>query len=141
MNKYQERLLNEWKQYGKIIIATDFDSTISPWETLDNKEDMEKVITTLKLCKEVGCYLVVFTACNNERFSEINNHCKNIGLNIDSINRNPIDLPYGNNTKIYANVFIDDRSLSLMESVDMLTEVAYRMRAYNYSKLKLDEIG
>lgn len=141
MNKYQERLLKEWKQHGKIIIATDFDSTISPWETLDNKEDMEEVIKTLKLCKEVGCYLVVFTACNSDRFTEISNYCKNIGLNIDSINRNPIDLPYGNNTKIYANVFIDDRSLSLMESVDMLTEVAYRMRAYNYSKLKLDEIG
>lgn len=133
MNKYQERLLNEWRTHSKIIVATDFDSTISYWKTIENQEDIQYAVKVLKLCKEIGAYLTIFTACKEDRFQEIREYCISIGLNIDSINKNPVELPYGNTSKIYANVFIDDRTLSLRESLEMLEEVAYRMRAEQHS--------
>jgi hypothetical protein len=48
-------------------------------------------------------------------------------LEIDGINTTPIDLPYGNNKKIYANIFIDDRA-GLNESLNILEMAMYRIR-------------
>ncbi len=42
--KYTERLYREWIEHGKIVIAVDYDSTIFPWHTIDNQEDMKRVI-------------------------------------------------------------------------------------------------
>jgi 3-phosphoglycerate kinase len=58
-NKYKERLFKEWLQHGKIIIAVDFDSTISPYHTIDNIEDIEKVIETIKNAKYTGAYITI----------------------------------------------------------------------------------
>lgn len=129
MNIYQQRLLSEWRTHGKIIVASDFDSTISYWFTLENHDDIDYAIKVLKLCKEVGCYLTIFTACNPDRYDAIKQHCKRVGLPIDSINQTPIKLEYGNNGKVYANVFIDDRMLAFRESLEQLEEVAFMMRA------------
>jgi hypothetical protein len=48
-------------------------------------------------------------------------------LEIDGINKTPIDLPYGNDKKIYANVFIDDRA-GLNEALNILEMAMYRVR-------------
>ena len=50
MKKYIDRLVNEWQSHGKIIIGVDFDSTISPYHTLDNQEDIDRTIKLLKDC-------------------------------------------------------------------------------------------
>ena len=124
---YLDRLVNEWKQYGKIIVATDFDSTISPYHTLDNHADINRVINVLKLVKEIGAYVIIFTACNADRFDYIKDYCVTIGLEIDSINQTPIDIPYGKNGKVYANIFIDDRA-GLNEALAILEFASYIMR-------------
>lgn len=122
---YLERLEKEWDQYGKIIIACDYDDTISPWKL--EGFDPTRVINVLKTAKETGAYIVIFTACKEDRYQEIIDYCKGHGIDVDSINATPIDLPYGNNSKIYANIFIDDRA-GLNESLAILEMAMYRIR-------------
>jgi hypothetical protein len=124
---YLERLVSEWKQHGKIIIAVDFDDTISPWK-MEAVSDFENVIFVLKEAHYTGAYIVIFTACNADRFDDIRAYCKEKHLPVDAINQNPIDLPYGNHKKIYANIFIDDRA-GLNESLEILQMATYRIRS------------
>ena len=124
---YCERLIQEWNQHGKIVLAIDFDSTISPWGTINNLNDIKRAISIVKLAREVGAYLTIWTACNSDRFTEIKKYCNSIGLNVDSINENPINLPFGLHKKIYYNFLLDDRA-SLVEALNMLEYCCYRVR-------------
>lgn len=126
---YLDRLVREWTMHDKIIIAVDFDDTVSPWKMEDF--DPDKVINVLKLAKETGAYIVVFTACNPKRHKEIYKYLADKGIDIDGINKNPIDLPYGNDGKIYANIFIDDRA-GLNESLKILEFAAYQIRSNKF---------
>lgn len=130
-NKYAKRLIEEWQQHGKVIIASDWDDTLRTWR-LNSQEECNKVIKLLKLCKEVGAYIVIFTACKEERYAEIQQYCKEVGLEIDAINQNPISLPYGNQNKIYANIFIDDRA-GLEEALEILEFAMYTIRGQQHS--------
>ena len=125
---YLNRLIAEWEQHGKIIIACDFDDTIRHWG-LDGFNS-DRVIEILKIAKQTGAYIVIFTASNPERYPEIEQYCKGIGLEIDTINKNPISLPYGNTGKVYANIFIDDRA-GLNEALNILEMAMYTIRGKN----------
>ncbi len=141
MNKYRLRLYQEWTQHGKIVVACDFDDTISPWKFRDKEDliELDKTINILKLAKETGAYITIWSACDKGRFGEIKEYCSSKGLEIDSINENPIDLPYGKDRKIYANIYIDDRA-GLHESLDILEECIYKIRSDKESK-RLDYPG
>jgi hypothetical protein len=129
---YIDRLYNEWTTHGKIIIGVDFDDTIFPWRAA-TQEDCDRVITLLKRAKHTGVYITIHTACSRERYEEIQNYCKEKGLTIDSINENPIELPYGNDKKIYANIFLDDRA-GLNESLEILETTMYRISADKFKE-------
>jgi len=137
--KHIERLLNEWKEHGKIIVGCDFDDTLRPW-TLAEQEDCQDVINLLKNVRQTGAYLVIFTACKPDRYPEILSYCGGLGLSVDSINENPIKLPYGNDRKIYANIFLDDRA-GLEQSCDILSTAMYQYRGWLKSNEKLDDIA
>ena len=122
---YLDRLEKEWREHGKIIIAVDFDDTISPWKMTDF--NFNKVIDILIKAKATGAYIVIFSACSPERFPEIRDYCLSKGLEIDAINENPIPLPYGKNGKVYANIFIDDRA-GLNESLQILEFAMYKIK-------------
>jgi hypothetical protein len=130
-NKYAKRLIQEWIDHNRIIIAVDWDDCLFPWK-LNTKEDCEKVFKLLRLCKEIGCYVVIFTACTEDRYIEIRNYCEQNNLKIDAINKNPIELPYGNQTKIYANHFLDDRA-GLEEACEILEFAAYTILSKKHS--------
>jgi hypothetical protein len=127
-NKYAKRLLEEWKTHGKIILSIDYDDTLLHWK-LDNKDDINRTIKLAQLAKETGAYIVIFTASDPERHAEIQKYCEEIKLPIDSINSNPIPLPYGKNGKIYYNLNLCDRS-GLNEALDILEWCMYQMRSY-----------
>ena len=125
---YIDRLYNEWITHQKIIIGVDFDSTISPYATLENDKDIQRTIALLKDCKQTGCFIVIHTACRPDRYIEIKNYCKKIGLEVDTINETPIDLPYGQSgSKPYCNQFLDDRS-ALPIALDILETAMYMVR-------------
>lgn len=129
INKYVNRLFGEWVQHGKIILAVDFDSTLSPWETIDNQEDINRCIELVKLCQLTGCYLTIFTACAPDRYNSIQEYCQSRGIIVDSINENPIHVKYGNNRKIYFNHLLDDRS-GFVQSMDILETAMHLYRQH-----------
>lgn len=138
-NIVRDRLLTEWKQHGKIIIACDFDDTIKNWK-LGTFALFRYVLTLLHACKQTGAYIVIFTACDKDRYSEIKDYCAANGLEIDSINENPIELPYGNQNKIYANIFLDDRA-GIIESIEILEDTLYKYRGYLQEKKSLPDVA
>jgi hypothetical protein len=130
-NKYAIRLIEEWRIHGKIIIGTGYDDTLKYWK-FNPQEICDKVINVLTLCKEIGAYIVIHTSSDEDRYEEIMSFGKSKGLEIDAINKNPINLPYGNNTKIYANIFIDDRA-GMEEALEILEFAAYTIRSERHS--------
>lgn len=140
MNKYTQRLIKEWKAYGKIIIAVDFDDTIYPWGYKNNEDlvRLKEIVKLLQIAKETGAFITIFTCSAPDRHEEIQKYCESIQLPIDSINSNPISLPYGNHGKIYANLFLDDRA-GLDEALKILEDAMYVIRGENASKLTLGE--
>lgn len=142
MNKYENRLLQEWKQHGKIIVGVDFDDTISPWkfQTEEDLEQLDKTIQILKVAHETGAFIVIFTACKEDRYQFIRDYCAGKRLHIDAINKTPFDIPggYGQTGKIYANIFLDDRA-GLLESLEMLEKVMYKIRGERSLNLTLGE--
>lgn len=129
MNKYSERLLEEWKQHGKIIISVDYDDTLFPWRKDFNGDDINRTIQLVQQAHHTGAYIVVFTASDPDRYEEIQKHCEEIKLPINAINKNAIPLPYGNNGKIYYNINLCDRS-GLVEALNILEEAMYAYRGY-----------
>lgn len=130
---YVERLAKEWDQHGKIILSIDFDSTISFYETVHNEEDIKRAINLIKDCQQVGCYNIIHTACNPDRYNNIIEYCNKVGIRIDSINKTPENIPYGKpGSKVYYNHGLCDRH-ALPACLDILEEAMVRQRS---NKLK-----
>jgi hypothetical protein len=126
MERYITRLVREWREHKKILLAVDFDDTLSPWKFDDfNYSEVFKLINQ---AKELGAYVVIFTACKEERYDYIRKYCKEMGgFEIDGINENVIELPYGNNRKIYYNHLLDDRG-GLMQAMAILSIAMMRIK-------------
>lgn len=138
---YANRLAAEWASHGKIIIGVDFDSTISPYHTLDNPDDIKRTITLLGDCQRVGCFTVIHTACRPDRHDEILRYCASIGLKVDTINETPIDMEYGQKgSKPYCNHFLDDRA-ALPAALDILEQAMVEQRTRKYWSVHRDDIA
>lgn len=126
MERYINRLTKEWKEHKKILLACDFDDSLSPWKFDDfNYQEVFKLICE---AKELGAYIVIFTACKEDRYDYIRKYCKEVGgFEIDGINENIIELPYGNNRKIYYNHLLDDRA-GLMQAMAILSIAMMRVK-------------
>lgn len=138
--KYVNRLFEEWKSHGKIIIALDYDDTISPWKLEGFSPD--PVISVVKEAQNTGAYVIIHTSCNNDRFDEIKEYCNSVGIRVDAINSNPISLPYGgaNASKPYANIYLDDRA-GLTEAREILVNAMYKYRGWLKGNEQLDDVG
>lgn len=102
------RLFQEWEKHKKLLIAVDFDETIFDFHKKGTDHTM--VINLLKKCNELGFYVTIFSASKPERYDFMRSHMEELGVKIDAINKNVIELPYGNNGKIYYNILLDDRA-------------------------------
>lgn len=139
-NKYVERLLREFREHGRILLAIDFDSTLKSWHTIQNDGDIARVISLVKRVQEYT-YNIIFTSCDPNRYDEIRQHCKDIGVRVDVINQNAIEnLPYGHERKPLYNCLIDDRA-GLHESLYILESAYYQHRGELQGTKPLSEIG
>jgi len=101
------RLVEEWKKYGKIIIGYDFDDTVFDFHQKDRT--YKNVINLLKKCKKLGAYFIVFTCCGEDEYDKIKNYLNKNKLPYDKINEN-IDFVKFTGRKVYYNIMLDDRA-------------------------------
>ncbi len=112
-----ERLLKEYRKYNSLVVAYDFDNTVFDYH--GNGWTFHQTIDLLRELKERGCYLIVFTANEDEEF--VADYCKYNKIPFDSINENP---PFCKSEarKIYYNILLDDRA-GLQETYKLLTRL------------------
>lgn len=103
-----KRLLKEYERHPKLILAVDYDSTVFPYGHPDDTH--EHVLSLVKEAQRRGFYIVLFTASAPERFPAMRAFMAAQGITVDSINENPIPLPFGHHGKIYYNLLLDDRA-------------------------------
>ena len=130
-NRYAQRLISYWRTFSKVVLATEFDGVIKA-DKFNDQAQCNKYIAILKLAKEIGAYIVVFTASDEDRYDEIKRFCESHGLGIDTINVNPISLPYGQRNKIQANWFLESHS-ALDTAFDILEFACYTRRSELHS--------
>jgi hypothetical protein len=103
-----ERLYREYQKHKQLIVAVDFDDTVYDYHSMDT--DHKKVIEILQECSDRDFLLVIWTAGEPSRYDFMKLFFEFHKIKISSINQNPIDLPFGNNGKIYYNILLDDRA-------------------------------
>lgn len=101
------RLVKEWKEHKKIIIALDFDNTV--YDFHHEGHTYEDVFNLLRACKEYGCYIVLFAARGGDDFEFMINYLKEQKIEADGINENLPVVPF-QTRKIYYNILLDDRA-------------------------------
>lgn len=114
-----DRLLHEWERYGQIIVAYDYDNTVFDYGAKGDKFD--NVIALLRKVKKMGCHLVVFTSCNDDRFDDIRKYLNDNDIPFDSINETPDYIPF-QGRKVYYNILLDDRA-GISSAYKILSEV------------------
>lgn len=102
-----ERLVANWKEHNGIIIAFDYDNTI--FDYYNKGYTYDRVIQLLQECKNMGCTLILFSCCDSSKYPSMLNKCKELGLNVDYINKSPENVPF-HSEKIYYNILLDDRA-------------------------------
>ena len=70
-NTYQ-RLVTEFEKYESLVVAFDFDNTVYDFHHVGL--EFTDVISLLRDLKKIGCYLIVFTANEDETF--VKNYCQ-----------------------------------------------------------------
>jgi len=135
-NPYIARLAREWIEHDNIIIGVDFDDTIYPYR--EDITDHKQVIAAIKSATSSNAIVVIYTGSTPARYPEILDYCSKIGIKVSKINENVI-APFGDNRKIYCNIYLDDRS-GLKEALNILTSAMYIYRADKIKK-SLDIIG
>jgi len=112
-NTYQ-RLISEYEKYETLVVAFDFDNTVYDYHNVGL--EFTDLILLLRDLKKIGCYLIVFTANEEETF--VKKYCKKMNIPFNAINENP---PFhkSKSRKIYYNILLDDRA-GLKEAYDHL---------------------
>lgn len=110
----------------ELIIAVDFDGTLVENKYPEIGEPYTELIEACKWLQQAGCKIILWSCRVGEKLNDAVIFCRQKGLEFDAINEN---LPSiikafgGDNRKIYADVYIDDRALCLnldMKKVDTL---------------------
>jgi hypothetical protein len=124
-NTCVDRLYKEWKKHPRLIIACDFDDTCMNFHNNEGATH-EKVLSLVRRAQALNFYIVMWTASAPERYPFITEYMESKGIHVDSINKNPIELKYGNNGKIYFNHNLCDRS-GLKSAYHILDDLIWRI--------------
>ena len=108
------RLKDDYQKHGRLVIAYDFDDTISNFSQVKYQEAVgyknKKIINLLKDLRDYG-YFILFTArSTSEKIQEAVDYIKENNIPLDAVNQNMPGLHFGNNAKIYYNILLDDKS-------------------------------
>lgn len=120
-----DRLYEQWKKTPKICVAVDFDDTLFDFH--QKGFEFNNVIDLLKECQKQGFYIVIYTASAKERHAFIVDHMTSLGIKIDAINKNVFESQFGNDGKIFYNIFLDDRA-GLLQAFHILHGLLTRIK-------------
>ena len=120
-----DRLFEEYKKHPRLIVACDFDSTVFPWK-LPEDTDFSDTFNVLHRAAKHKFFIVLFTASALERWQEMIKYMADRGIEVAAVNRNIINLPYGDFGKIYYNILLDDRA-ALGQSIEILNKLIDRI--------------
>ena len=121
-NFYINRLVKEWIKNEKLIIACDIDDTIIPFNE-EIKDNCDKMVELILECQKEGIIFLINTARSKKQLENIVDRVESLGIKVDGLNQmhKEWNKDYGINGKLYANIFLDDRS-GFMESYWTLSE-------------------
>jgi MoaA/NifB/PqqE/SkfB family radical SAM enzyme len=112
-----DRLLEQYKLHGKLIVAFDFDDTIYDYHKKGH--DYPKVVELLKLCSAMGFTMIMFSTKEDEKELDENaNYCEELGITEIWINCGPI-MPDAK--KPFYNIYLDDKA-GLAQAYDILNQ-------------------
>lgn len=106
--RFYQRLENDYKRFGNLVIAYDFDDTV--YDTHKRGATYTQVISLLRRWRPYAKF-IVWTVSPPERFDFIRYYLTTNDIPYDTINENihPPDSKIPEARKIYANIYLDDR--------------------------------
>ncbi len=113
------RLLKMYAQHPRLLVAVDFDDTLFDFHKTGAA--YPRAVAAVRAAQAAGFYITIFTASAKDRYPFIMEHCRSLGIVPDAINRNVIPSPFGNDGKIFYNIFLDDRA-GLGQALDILEQ-------------------
>lgn len=116
--KFYKRLREEYIKYKRLIIAVDFDDTLSDFHNTGKKHD--HVISVIKRW-EKHAFIYLWTARDETRQLEVIDFCYKNQIPFENINLGCPDVDFGSRKPFY-NVLLDDRA-GLMGVVNVLEKL------------------
>ena len=127
LNSAYERLWAEYNKYGSLIVAVDFDDTLYDFHGTGESYDMVQQL--VRDLHSIGCKIIIWSG--SENVNDMDKYLTKNSIPWDLINENL--LINGNwasgkdSRKVYANVYIDDRS-GLEQVYNDLTKLVRNVR-------------
>lgn len=126
-NSAYERLWTEYSKYGSLIVAVDYDDTLFDFH--GTGESYEMVQQLVRDLHSIGCKIIIWSG--SENINDMNIYLRENNIPWDLINENLIiggKWASGKDSrKVYANVYIDDRS-GLRQVYNDLTKLVKNVR-------------
>jgi hypothetical protein len=106
-----QRLRDEWKKYGKLIVAVDVDSTLIPYHLNEKDDNYEPIREQIRQLFNLGCPIIINTAAEEARWDGIKEKLAYYNIPWTLFNESPPNIPnIVKKGKVYANVYYDDRA-------------------------------
>jgi hypothetical protein len=129
-----------------MVIAVDFDGTIVKHKYPSIGKEIPYAIKTLKLFKEKGHKLILWTYRSGKDLEKAVRFCEKQGLTFYAVNNNFEGEEFDNtySRKIYADLYIDDRNIlglpDWKKLYELLTEENPEKLEEKKRELKLDSL-
>ncbi len=139
-NAAYERLMVEYKKYGSLIVAVDFDSTLYDFHGTGGSYELVRQL--VRDLHAANCHIIIWTGNQNTEFVKsflAENNIPYHGINEDS----PEGIQYTNGNlprKIYANVYIDDRG-GLEQVYHDLKKLLYNVNKKTFYRVCNEDTG
>lgn len=118
-----DRLLEQYKLHGKLIVAFDFDDTIYDYH--NKGYAYPKVVELLKLCSAMGFTMIMLsTKEDGKELLENASYCESLGIEKVWVNGGPI-MPKAK--KPFFNIYLDDKA-GLAQAYDILNQTVQLIR-------------
>ena len=113
------RLVEQYKKMDRLIIAYDFDDTVSPYSS----SSCCRAASAIRKAREhLNAYLIVYT-CNQDE-EKLKKYLDKEKIPYDAINENAPFIHFNKKGKLYYNLLLDDKA-GLHQTIEDLEALIY----------------